>query len=267
MNIEDKILNKIKEENLKPTSFWYFLLRDYTLWGMVFLSIIFSALSIAPIIFIINNLEIEYIKHISVNTWNFLLSTLPYPFILLAFIFTYLATSAWQKTKNGYKFQGKYVLIISLILSIILGIVLNWLAFGEGIEREFANKSGGVFQSIEDKRQNDWFSPKQGRFIGIVENLNDTSFTLTNEKNNFAIQVDFTDDLPGAEYIENGNSIRIIAYENNDEDNSYTPCIVLPNKFLPTHERKINKDKLNSKIQADTFCKEIISKGRAGFKK
>ena len=86
MNIEDKILNKIKEENLKPTSFWYFLLRDYTLWGMVFLSIIFSALSIAPIIFIINNLEIEYIKHISVNTWNFLLSTLPYPFILLAFI-------------------------------------------------------------------------------------------------------------------------------------------------------------------------------------
>ena len=159
MNIEDKILNKIKKENLKPTSVWYFLLRDYSLWNLVLLSILFSALSIAPIIFIIDNLELGYVKHISESAMQFILLMLPYPFIILAILCTYLSLKAWQKTKKGYKVQGKYVLIISLILSLMLGIILNLFTFGQNIDDTFDKHTGGFYRGLGERREANWFNP------------------------------------------------------------------------------------------------------------
>ena len=67
MNLEDKVLQKIKEDKITPKPFWYFLVKDFSLWGFVFLSVVLATLSIAPIIFIFQNLDIGNVKHISQN--------------------------------------------------------------------------------------------------------------------------------------------------------------------------------------------------------
>jgi uncharacterized membrane protein YidH (DUF202 family) len=140
MNLEDKILQKIKTEKITPTPFWYFLVKDFSLWALVFLSVVLATLSIAPIIFILQNLELGYAKHISPNTFTFIIFNLPLFWITLCALTTYLATLSWDKTKNGYKFKGSYVLTISFLVSLILGIFLNLWNFGRLIDNRMRER-------------------------------------------------------------------------------------------------------------------------------
>jgi hypothetical protein len=274
-NLENRILEKIKHENLKPKSIWYFLIKDYSLWLAVLLSVLLASLSIAPIIFIFSNIELEYIKHVSANFYLFLLLILPYPWIILCAITTYLAQKIWSKTKNGYKFQGKYVVIISTITSLILGIILNIFAFGKVMDDQGEKAGFGFYKSMDGRKQENWFNPHEGRLIGIVQNISSstssTTFVLFNQKNNFSEEISYDETVPGAEFIIENNKLRIIGFENSDKD--FFACAIFPDNFEPGKMRKppnineLNERRLKMKERFETNpeCKDVFENGRANY--
>lgn len=275
-NLEERILEKIKHENLKPKSIWYFLIKDYSLWLAVLLSVLLASLSIAPIIFIFSNIEPAYIKHVSANIYFFLLMILPYPWIILCAITTYLAQKIWSKTKNGYKFQGKYVVIISTITSLILGIILNIFAFGKIMDDQGEKAGFGFYKSMDGRKQENWFNPHEGRLIGIVQSISSstssTTFILFNEKNNFTEEISYDETVPGSEFISENNKLRIIGFENSDKD--FFACAIFPDNFEPGKTRNISKievmkekrDKIKQRFETNPECKESFENGRANFK-
>lgn len=274
-NIENRILSKIRTENLHPKSFWYFVVKDYSLWGLVFLSIILASISIAPIIFIINNLELGYAKHIDSNIFFFLFHMFPYTWILLCAITTVLATIAWENTKHGYRFDGKKVFVISLLISLGLGIVLHTLSFGKKIDDEFKNMSLGKYKSFEEQRDINWFNPTQGRLIGIVETISTSSFILSNKNNNFSESIFVDISVPGSEFVGVENKVRVIGFFNNSQ--KFIACGILPDnlriqqKLIDKEIRDKIRDTRDNKIKQifETYpeCKDIFDQGRAKFRK
>lgn len=281
MNLEDKILNKIKEEKITPKPFWYFLAKDYSLWSLVFISIILAAICIAPIIFILQNLELDYVKHITGNIFSFIFMIFPYPWIILCAITTYFATIAWEKTKNGYKFDGKKVFVISFLISLIFGIFLNFWNFGRKVDNEFKSASFGNYQTFEERRREIWFNPNEGRILGTVEKVATSSFEITNEEKNFNKEIFFDENLPGRNNISEGKDVRVVGFENEQEENKFIACAIFPDGLPP--EKKLsnqkynkNKDKDNREnikrdikdhIKTHEECKKIFEKGRANFLK
>jgi hypothetical protein len=47
----------------------------------------------------------------------------------------------------------------------------------------------GNYKSFEERRRENWFKPEDGRLIGTVENISTSSFTLSNEQNNFSKEI------------------------------------------------------------------------------
>jgi hypothetical protein len=264
MNIEDKILQKIKEENLKPKSVWYFLARDYSLWSLVLVSILLAAFCFAPLLFIFQNFEFGFIKHLTGNFYTFILWALPYPWIILCGTTTYFAKKAWENTKNGYKFDGRYIVLYSFFISLALGAGLNQYNLGRMIDEGV--QSGGLpfYKSMEARRQENWFDPDNGRFIGVVKNVSTTSFTLNNEKNSFSETIIFDEDVPGIEFIDSSNTIRVIGYRE-ATDTSFFACAIFPDDFLPFKERKGMRNKIRDNFEDHPECKEMFDKGRAYF--
>jgi len=266
MNLEEKIIQKIKDDNLKPKSIWYFLAKDYSLWAFVVLSVLLGALAIAPIIFISSNFEPGYIKHISNNQITFILSILPYPWIILCILTTYFARVAWKHTKTGYKFQGKYILIISVLTSLILAIVANLYSLGKEIDDGVGNRSFGMYKNMDTRKQENWFNPKEGRLIGAITVISTTSFTLFNEKNNYEEVVNFDETVPGQEFVDTANVIRVVGFE--DGDKTFFACAIFPDNILPPNQRKSPKemqDKMRQRFETNPECKEVFDNGRANF--
>lgn len=266
-NIEDKILQKIKNEKLHPKPIWYFLARDYSLWSLVFISVLLAGLSIAPIIFIGTNVEWSYIKHINSNPYLFILYILPYPWIILCIITTYFAKLSWTKTKSGYKFQGKYIIIISILSSLILGIILNLYSLGKNIDDRFHDQFA-IYKNVETRKQENWFNPTEGRFIGIIKNISTSTFILFNERANMELLVFYDPSVPGYEFLEENNKLRVIGYGNNGEP--FIACAIFPDNLLRPKERVDAREKIKEKIEARFVahpeCKDIVEIGRANFK-
>jgi hypothetical protein len=271
-NIENKILQKIKDENLRPKSLWYFLVKDYSLWSMVFVSVILAALSIAPIIFIIQNLELGYVKHITNNPYTFVFFILPYPWIILCCLTTYLATLAWEKTSHGYRFPGTKVFVCSLLTSLALGVVLNMWNFGRRVDDEFHTASFGNYKSFAEKRNEFWFNPSEGRIIGAVTNIGSTTFVIFNSPNNFTKEIVYDNTIPGTDNLEIDNHIRVVGYSDTDEDGlpNFIACAIFSDQFEPQANSNHRNLPPNLSTGSSTFlhpeCQKIFEQGRASFR-
>lgn len=265
-NLENKILDKIKAEHIRPKSVWYFILKDYSLWSLVFLSVILGAIAISPIIFIFQNLELGYAKHITPNIFTFVLFMLPYGWILLCAVTTFFATLAWERTKNGYKFDGRYVFACSFVASLILGIIMNEWSFGRFIDDEAGHMSYGSYKSFDERRDENWFNPDEGRVVGIVHDISTTSFELNNSKNNFTETIIFDESIPGAEFIGEDNKVRIIGFT---KDGGFVACSIFPDKLsqikMSTTTRQERLDKMKDILAIYPECKEMFDQGRANF--
>ncbi len=265
INIEDKILEKIKNEKIKPTSFWYFLVKDFSLWGAVVLSIAFVSISLAPIIFILENLESDYIKHISKSQLNFYFHILPYPFILFAIIFICIAIFSWRKTKNGYKFEGGKILIVAGILSLILAILLNNLAVGKIIDDNFHDPVFNSYKSIQNRKIENWDRPDLGRLVGKITGVSTSSFELSH--NQHTEQIEFDEGTEGKQFINIDAEVRVVGID--VEEKSIDACVILPfensRSSLKNNSHQHNENFKRNKISEE--CKKILEIGRANYTK
>lgn len=259
--IQEKVIAKIKEDQLKPKPLLYFIARDYSLWLLVVLTIILASFCIAPIIFIIQNIEYGYIKHISSNIFLFILLILPYPWLLLGILTTYFAKKTWERTKHGYRFNGKHIVTYSIFASLALAFALNNWNIGKDIDDQASREGFGYYKSVEQRRQENWFNPDEGRFIGIVSNVSTTSFILNNENNNFSETMYFSYDVPGIEYLSVDNPVRLIGYKNDDD--TFFVCAIFPSSFEPIKQREDVREKIKQNFVIHPECKEIFEKGRA----
>ena len=207
-NLQDKILNKIKEENLEPVSVKKILFKKYTIFVTLFFSVIFSILAFSALSFILANLDWFFYADLEENLPFFILRHFPFFWLILSGIFISLSIYIWHNTDKGYKYSGQYVAGILFCIIVFFGSLLNVFRIGSAMDSKFADPN--LRPSFEEGRMQIWDRPDKKRLIGDIVEVNEEKQTFTLEAKNFLWDIKLDDIEDGKENVMVGNKIKLI---------------------------------------------------------
>jgi hypothetical protein len=123
-NLQEKILEKIEKENLKPTAAEYFLFKKYTIYFTLLLSVVFSALAFSALSFIFIHLDWLFAADLEESLPFFVFRHFPFFWLILSAISIALSVYIWRNSPRGYKYTGTSVFTVLAFFVIILLAIL-----------------------------------------------------------------------------------------------------------------------------------------------
>ncbi|HNZ83860.1 MAG TPA: hypothetical protein PLA41_00040 [Candidatus Pacearchaeota archaeon] len=177
-DLENKILEKIEKEEIKPIPKTYFVIKNILFWSFWFFSIIIGALAFSVIEHMVVNNDWDLYKYSSDSFLVFVLSTLPYLWIFLMLIFIGIAYLNFANVKGGYKHRIQYVLVSSIIISILLGTGFSYAQVGEKIDKILSEKIPQYRMAKQENELKIWNKPQRGILSGEIKSINENGFIL-----------------------------------------------------------------------------------------
>ncbi len=254
---EDKILNKILTENIKPISKRYFLIKRYGVMVFGLLITILGAVVFAKIFASILVSGWEYWDYVYDSFGSFLYAAMPLMWILLLVVFTFLTPFILEKTAHGYRYKKIILVLFSILTSIVLGILILKVGAYSGANKYFTN-------STEERETSLWVRPNQGRLAGKIT-LRATDSVILEDYHGKVWAVDVTNLLPASKQVsENSEQVRIVGVE--VDENTFIACQVMPldissdlNLENPKESLEIRDLKSNSII--NDVCNSVLNRG------
>lgn len=225
-NIEEKILETIKEKHLTPKPKWQFLLKDYLVWGSGLISLISGSFAFAVIIHMIITNDWDVYEYINNSLLGFILVTLPYFWLVFLALFTVIAHYNFKHTKKGYRYHLRTIVIISVTASIVLGTLLYNIGVGQAIDEALSQKLP-LYNQFINQRKSIWVRPEKGVLGGVIILIIDDNHFQIKDFHRKMWQVDA---LRAAKHplveIVVGNRIRIIGRPVNE--NTFEAQLIMP---------------------------------------
>lgn len=179
-----EILKNIEDKKIKPKSKWVFLAKDYLVWGLFVLATLVGAMAISVIIFIINDNDWDIYKYLQKSIWAYFLILMPYFWIIILGILSFLAYFNYTHTRKGYLLNPYLVIFGSILFSIILGWALFAVGASQKIDKIFAQKIP-YYKNTEMYKNVFWNNPAKGLLAGEIIQINDSnSFLLRDLEDN-----------------------------------------------------------------------------------
>jgi uncharacterized membrane protein len=166
-NIAKQVLEKIKEEKMKPKPRWEFIFKEYFLWFLAGLSLLVGSLAVAVIIHMIKNNDWDLSGDASSGLLSFIFTTLPYFWLILLLIFTVLSYYNFKNTKSGYRLHFRLLISASILSSVFLGILFFNLGLGREIDKVFSANLP-FYENFFLYRGRVWLNPERGFLAGKI---------------------------------------------------------------------------------------------------
>lgn len=177
-DFSDKTLKVIEEKNITLQPRWSFLLRNYAVWFLFLLSVIFGSLAVATIIFMLSDFDWTAYKFLSQGAIKYELSAIPYFWIVIFIIFLIVAYYDFRRTKKGYIYNYYIIVLISLSASTVLGTALFFGGFNSQIHRLLLQQVP-LYHKCVCTREDVWNQPDKGLLAGEITKINtQEEFTL-----------------------------------------------------------------------------------------
>lgn len=168
----DELISKIKEEKIKPKPRWSFIFKNYFLWIIGFLSLIFGALSFSLVIYIFKTSE-STINQFNSSAAEFLIASIPIFWLIFLSAFITLFYLNLKRTNKAYKYSPFIILFSGLITSIILGSSFYLFGFSKYINNVFGKSIDPyLYSHFMNPQINFWSEPEKGRISGIISKIN-----------------------------------------------------------------------------------------------
>ncbi|MBU0597289.1 hypothetical protein KJ641_01675 [Patescibacteria group bacterium] len=176
--ISKKIIEKIKDEQIKPNERWKLLMRDYSVWALGGFSILVGGFAVGVSIYLLTDHDWVIYKATERNFWTTALMLIPYFWLIILIIFGIISFYNVRHTKRGYKYQGYLIIMISIIFSLLLGGILFATGLGEKIDEALYTNVKPYRQLIKH-RSDMWQTPTKGRIAGkIIEIREDKNIVI-----------------------------------------------------------------------------------------
>lgn len=206
--LSDKILTTIQNQRLKPAPKFNFQLKNFLLWALFGLSIIFGALAVGVFIFILANQEWDIYQRVTMSPLAFFFLVLPYFWLVVLLILIIFGFYNYQRTKFGYRLPLFRLLIIYLLTTIVLGLGAYSLGLGHLLNNFFNVQLPG-YQRLNYEHYL-WQKTDQGLLAGSIVALTPTGFILE-DLNNDHWQINaLTAILANGAILAPGEKIKII---------------------------------------------------------
>ena len=178
MKSSEKLLSKMKDQNLRPLPRWRFVLREAMIWSLLVLSVLIGALAFSIILFSIQQLEFDLVRHMSHSPLEFFLGLLPFLWIGFLVVFVIIGVVSLRRSRKGYKYSPSRLVFINLIISILLGTLL-FIGGGAGWLEDIFASQVEVYESVNEKKVKLWSMPDEGYLSGTITQIGERSFELT----------------------------------------------------------------------------------------
>jgi len=167
MDTSQKILRKIKDNNVRPDPKWHFLFRRSVIWAVFFLSILLGCMASALVIFQLRYAEWDLYQHFRHSLAEFVLLVLPVFWLVFLLGFIGFAYFYFRRTEHGYRYRALWIVSGSIVLSLIGGGFLYSTGLPEKLEPIFFDNMP-FYQQWQIRRQHVWMSPAKGLLAGRI---------------------------------------------------------------------------------------------------
>lgn len=208
MNNAEKIIQKIKDENIRPKPRWQFFLSEWIKKSLYLLFIISGSISFSVILFAVSQSEFKLLHHFRHSAIEFVLVMLPVIWLCLLIVFLGASVLSVLNTGRSYKMSFSRWIAYSTALSMSLGTLFFITGGGQWFEKNFESHVES-YESIADKKLKIWSQPNLGTLSGDIVSLEDNTLVIK-DWNGIIWQVDITDSfIAPMVNLEPGTKIKI----------------------------------------------------------
>lgn len=210
--LNNKILQRIKKENIEPKAKWQFVVKEITLWVGILISLVLASFSVGSIFFSSANSQL-------VPPHLFIWFNVIRVFIIIIFIV--LAVYQIMKVEQGYKRTKRTYLFIGLIAIGLVGASFFGSRLSGRIEQGIG--PGGIV----GQAQKYWSNPNSnGLLAGELIEVTRDGFFLFESLNGDSHIVDaqFINEDEQVLFI-NSLRVKMVGYETSGV---FYPCVVAP---------------------------------------
>jgi len=170
--LSQTVLKTIEDQEIKPKSKLAFLLKDWVIWAVGAFAIFIGALAISVIIALIRNNDWDLYQEFGQSLPGFLLSTMPYIWIIVLGLFVLLAHYQIQHTKHGYRYPIYALVLVIVGMSSVFGVLFYQVGVGQAVNHRL-NEGSSIYRQFMDKKADRWAHPEEGFLFGEVKQLVD----------------------------------------------------------------------------------------------
>ena len=163
-----RVLERIDKEVIIPTPRWQFSLSEWAIWVLWAGTVFFGAVALAVTAYVTMSATYALYEATHENFVTFLVESMPYVWLLLFLLLTYLAVFEVKKTKRGYRYNTFFILGSSLAGTLFGAIFFHSLGMGYLVDKTLGQQLS-MYMSMEKMEQKMWQMPQAGRLIGQVE--------------------------------------------------------------------------------------------------
>lgn len=171
--IADRIVNRIKEEGIKPIDKRIFILRRSFLWGILGINFVFGSISFSILIFMFENTDIQKDTPI-----EFIILSIPILWVILTIFSLILGYINIISTKDGYKFEFFKIFAVNIFFTIVFGSLL-YFSGASSLLNNFLSENVHTYNQIADPRYTVWNSIESGQIAGEILSIDTQNKTLT----------------------------------------------------------------------------------------
>lgn len=165
--LSDKILDRIKEQKVRPKARWYFILMNILLIAAIVFSIIIGSLAVAIIIRHFSWADWELAHHFSGSRLKSFFLLLPYLWLIFILFAIFFADQLFKHTKTGYRIKSWVILLSSILLSLNFGYILYLVKLDRSFEDVLITNIP-MYQSWETRRDQLFAAPEMGVLAGQI---------------------------------------------------------------------------------------------------
>ena len=181
-----KLINKIKQENIKPLSKKYFIIRTILINLFFIFSILIWALAIAIIFWYLFEAD-WYLTH---KIWliKITITFLPVFWLIFLLLSTLLSYYNFKRTEIGYRFYLWQIILINVIFSFIIWILFYFSGFSQYVEEKIQKKlpeySKYIVLDKNSRMKQIWQNEDKWLLLWlIVKKLNNNNYLLKDTNN------------------------------------------------------------------------------------
>jgi hypothetical protein len=190
-DLKKSVLNKIKEEKVKPIPRWEFILQNSLFWALYIAALILGSISASVIIFKIAIADWDLNREIGGHLPGFIAKIMPLFWLALFALLLIASYYNLRHTKKGYHYKFSLILGSNILLSFLFGSIIFHTGIAKQVENVFLMHAP-FYERMEHRQEDLWSQPEKGLLAGkIIEITSGNTLVLIDfEDMNWVILLD-----------------------------------------------------------------------------
>jgi hypothetical protein len=276
-DLRTEVLSRIQKDSLCPHSKLWYGSKEFGVWLLWLLTVLFGALSVAVTLFVVMHRQYSLYQATHKSFLSFAVDVLPYLWITLFTLMAIFAVYNLRHTKNGYRYPLWKILGSSMVLSLAGGTLLHLAGAGFSLDKQI-----GVFSkeypSQEKLELRFWQSPEEGRLVGVFLGPKEgvpLPLVMLEDTTGMRWEMDVTELNDMDRYmIEKGKRVRVIGILESALPAQFHACGVFPWVYEQKYsmrelgemkksmqERILRHRQALPEMVAQSKCSQLVLKG------